>query len=326
MDRLSVAPDPDLSGAVPGQSPYEVTGILRVDTSRDLAWLSAPGLPACDASPPGFEPLGPGEDEGGVPLTRVDKPLIGIRDRDGYRSRVFRATLERTISIPGEVDLLMIRIPDGGVGRAGFLFDDRHRLFGALLPSAPHSDPALACAVAMTDGSPGIVPPDRTTLPFQEALAETADPFHSTPTGLLSRALLLTRHDQIDRAIGLLDEVAGVIGEFEDLLIERGVRQFTAGRTARAIEDFTRATRLNPGHYLAHYNLGIALGTSGRYLQAADALERALLIDPDHPRALYHLALAHQAARRPERALRDYELLMVQDAGLADELRQILGY
>jgi tetratricopeptide (TPR) repeat protein len=318
LDRLSVAADPDMSAADPdlrgvgsGDASHEVTAILRVDPDRDLAWLEAPGAPSCATTSPEIDFDQPGT-------------VIGIRERNGYRPRLFHATIERTISIPGAGDLLLVRIADGGGARTGFLFDDRHRLIGSILPSPSYSDPSLACALAITDTSPGVIPTDRGTLPVR-ALAATPDLVHATPAGLFARALLLTRHDQAGRAIGLLDEVAGAIGEFEELLLERGVRRFNASRTARAIEDFTRATHLNPRLYLAHYNLGIALGSSGRYEQAADAFERALQIDPDHPRALFQLALAHRAAERPALARRDYDLLTTQDPALAEELRQILG-
>ena len=311
FSRLTVAHDPDLTGRR-GEGPrFEVTELIGIDPAGDLAWLLAPDLASCGAS----------ESTGAIE-TFEGARFIGLRDRDGYRSRIFDASLERTIDFPGGGELMLLRLEDGAGAGGGFLFDRRGRLAGSILEKGSDADPSLACARRISIHSGSGRDGDRRPSP----VAIPLDRIEETPIALFARALLLTRPDQTDDAIALINESAARVGEFTDLLLERGVRRYRIGRTAPAIEDFARAARLAPDHYLAHYNLGMALGAFGRFAEAARQFERAHAIAPQQPRALYQLALAHEAARRPDLALLDYEQLIDRDSELASELHGLLGY
>lgn len=324
FSRLTVSPDPDLTGRW-GEGPrYEVTELIGTDPAGDLAWLLAPGLASCGAPRLGNDPTAsesawPSNEP--LELTGEDR-FIGLRDRDGYRSRLFDVSLERTIRVPGGGELMLLRLEDGAGARGGFLFDSQGRLAGSILRAGPDTDPSLACArrisVDAGSGWGGVRQPSPSTMPLEQ--------IEDAPIVLFARALLLTRPDQTDDAIDLMNEIAARVGEFPDLLLERGVRRFRIGRTAPAIEDFSRAARLAPDDYLAHYNLGIALGAAGRFAEAARQFEQAVVIDPQQPRALYQLALSHEAALRPDLARSDYERLIARDLALASELRELLGF
>ncbi len=309
LDRLTLGADPDLRGPDLGQPSLAVTAVVGIDAGANLVRLRAPGLPACHA---------PVAAASGTRFT-------GLRDRNGYRSRLFDIRLERIMPIPEEGPLLLLRVEDGAGAESGFVFDAEGRLVGSILARGPHADPALACARPIRANlfETEVVGTD---LVSRLAIARRNPSESESPLHAIAAALVLTRPDQADRAIALLDRAAALAGEFPALLLERGVRRFQLGRTDSAVSDFREAARLGPDLYLAHYNLGIALGSIGRYEEAAGSFERAHGVDPEQPRALYHLALAHQAALRPDLARRDHALLEERDPDLALELRTLLGF
>jgi hypothetical protein len=332
---LSAAPDPlgsgPASGAASGPasgaagSPgvsrppagsADVTEFLLEDPERDLVLLRAPGLGACEAGV-----------TAAVPAEGAGEPWIGIRNREGYRGRVYRAQLDRTVTVRGGPDLLRVRIPDGGGAGSGFLLDGRRRLIASILPAPSGADRLLACAVpidrAAIDAAAGSA--GRQVL---EASSTPRSPGQAarTPAAILAQALLLTRDDQADRALALLDEVVGLVGESDVLLMERGAWRFRIGRSEAAILDFARAAALNPRLFPAHLNLGVALGTTGRYPEAADALKRALSIDPYNAPAHYQLALALAAAKHRDQARGEYERLRLLDAAMARDLGALLQF
>src|SRR5206468_7578234 len=252
--------------------------------------------------------------------------LRGRRDRGGYRPRVFQSSLGKMIGLGAGPQLLRVRFPDGGGAGSGFLFGRPHRLFGCTLPPPPGGDRLFACAV----------PIDRRELdlaasgagrPVSDALAPpSVDEVSRTPAGLWAQALLLTRDDQADQALRLLDAVATLTGESDLLLMERGVRRFRIGRTDSAIEDFARAAQFNPRRHLARFNLGVALGSAGRYPEAIEAFRRALEIDPRHAQTHYQLALALMAAHQADRAREECDSLERIDPALARDLRTALVF
>ena len=322
-ERLRASPDPQLNGGSPSPS-YNVTEILYADPSQDRVLLRAPGLQACRGreETPGASPA-TAEDGHSVPPTAPGEALLGLRARDGYRPRLFHAIFERFIDAGPGRRLMLIRILDGGGAGSGIILDSRDRLIGSILPPQPGSDPSVALAVPVAS--------DRITesaarpgLPPREALGQAADDFPDTPVGLFARALLMTRPDQADEALALMDRVARMAGEFEGLLMERGARRYMAGRNEAAIADFSSAARANPGLHLAYYDLGVALGTVGRYAEAVEALRRAVQIDPRHARSRYQLVLALRAAGQIDLARRECELLGLTDVALADELRTLV--
>jgi len=220
---------------------------------------------------------------------------------------------------------MRIRMPDGGGAGTGFLFDRDGRLIGSILPSSPGADPRLACGVAFNADHIAATASGTGGQGLGEPQQRPLEQFARTPTGLLAQALLLTRDDQIDQALRLLDEVERLAGLSVSLLMERGALRFRIGKIDGAIEEFSRAARLDPGRHLAHYDLGIALGAAGRYEGAVEAFTRAQEIDPRHVMTRYQLALALQAANRPEMAREQCNLLSRLDATLASSLKSILG-
>ncbi len=319
--RLQTVPDPGPAGPGDGPAPIEVTEVLLQDPSRDLVLLRAPGLAACGGEGDGAED----EQAAPAPVPAEGDTLVGLRDRDGYRPRVFQARLDKMIALGAGPGLLRVRIPDGGGAGSGFLFDRHHRLFGSILPPPPGGDRLFACAVPI-DRREIDVAASGPGLPVPDALARPADDFSRSAAGLWAQALLLTRDDQADRALHLLDDVARISGDSDVLMLERGGRLFRIGRTDAAIADFERAARLSPRLHLARFNLGVAYGTAGRYEDAIDSFTHALEIEPLHAQTHFQLALALMAAHRAEGARRECDSLETIDPALARDLRAALSF
>ena len=70
-----------------------------------------------------------------------------------------------------------------------------------------------------------------------------------------------------------------------------GVRHHQAGEVDQAIQEYTRATRLDPNMVRAHYNLGLLLRSKGELPRARDAFEHAIEGAPGMIDAHYMLAL-----------------------------------
>jgi tetratricopeptide (TPR) repeat protein len=321
-ERLTVAPDTGETGGSQPGAPAEVDEILWTDPSRDLALLRAPAIGAC--RPGGPVPVtGASADPPADPA--LGETLLGVRERSGYRPRVFQAILERRVETGGGPDLLLIRIADGGGAGAGALLDLRRRLIGWIVASPPGGDPALACAVKIGDGR--VLPdPFFRGRPPREGLTQVTGDFAGTAAGLIAQALLLSRDDQAQRALDLLDRAIGIGGGVRDLIMERALRRFRLGRTEAAIEDFEALVDRDPEFLPARFNLGVALGAAGRYQEAAASFARLLEIDPDHARARFQLALALRAAGFPELARSHCERLGRLDPDLSLELRNFLGF
>jgi tetratricopeptide (TPR) repeat protein len=299
-----------------------VDEILWTDPSRDLALLRAPAIDACRA---GGAASVAGATAGPPTDPSPGETLLGVRERSGYRPRVFRAILERRVETGGGPELMLIRIADGGGAAAGALLDLRQRLIGWIVASPPGGDPALACAVRIGDGR--VLPdPFFRGRPPREGLTQVIGDFAGTAAGLIAQALLLSRDDQAERAIDLLDRAIGIGGGSRDLIMERALRRFRVGRTEAAIEDFGGLADRDPTFQPAHFNLGVALGAAGRYQDAAASFTRLLELNPDHTRARFQLALALRAAGFPELARSQCERLGRLDPGLAHELSSYLGF
>jgi len=328
-ESLRAAPDPRLGGAPAGPS-FPVTEVLEADPTRDRLLLRAPGLEACAQAASPLASAGVQTAVGPTPAAGAS--LVGIRERDGYRPRVFGARLERWIDPGPGPWLMLVRILDGGGASTGVLLDDEDRLVGAIVPPPAGADRSLAIALPAETAGPGPAPEEGAAAPLESLrpreaprAGRVARDFGATPAGVFARALLLTRLDQVDEALGLLDQVAVASGESEDLLMERGILHFRAGRAEEAIGDFSRVVAVHPDRHLAQYDLGMALGVAGRHRDAAEAFTRAAALDPRHARTRYQLALALMAADRVGEARRECESLSALDPALARELRALLG-
>ncbi|MGE0596482.1 MAG: tetratricopeptide repeat protein [Hyphomonadaceae bacterium] len=90
--------------------------------------------------------------------------------------------------------------------------------------------------------------------------------------------------------------------------LNRGVVFAGRGSTARAIEDFREAIRLDPNLADAHINLGLALLTQADHAGALAALNAGIALNPREPaKAHYGRALAYESMGQLREAYDDFQ-------------------
>ncbi len=98
-----------------------------------------------------------------------------------------------------------------------------------------------------------------------------------------------------------------------------------AGTWRNSIDLFRRAVEVDPGNYLAHYNLGIALAKGDDYTGAEESFREALGIVPDWEQAHYQLGLLYLDYGDAQRAVEQYRVLRNLSPRLADRFRRFLS-
>ena len=83
---------------------------------------------------------------------------------------------------------------------------------------------------------------------------------------------------------------AGCGSRDPDLLMERGVRAYTAGRYKAAARALSRAVRIEPRHPMAQLWCGVAHWKAGQAKRAAVHFMAAAAMDPDNPLPLVGVA------------------------------------
>ena len=76
------------------------------------------------------------------------------------------------------------------------------------------------------------------------------------------------------------------------------------GQFDRALDEFRRATTLNPQLARVQYQIGVTYALMGRWREAVEALQRAVAISPDNSRFIAYQGYAAAMAGRPEEARR----------------------
>ncbi len=98
-----------------------------------------------------------------------------------------------------------------------------------------------------------------------------------------------------------------------------------AGTWRNSIDLFRRAVAVDPGNYLAHYNLGIALAKGDDYTGAEDSFREALGIVPDWEQAHYQLGLLYLDYGDTRKAVEQYHILRNLSPRLADRFQRFLS-
>ena len=82
-----------------------------------------------------------------------------------------------------------------------------------------------------------------------------------------------------------------------------GLTEFQRGETAKSIEHYQRALKLQPGSYSGHYNLALAYLRDHKLQEGRAQLEQAVKLDPSQADAVYDLGVVLLEQGHPAQAL-----------------------
>ena len=91
-------------------------------------------------------------------------------------------------------------------------------------------------------------------------------------------------------------------------LVEKGLKEFAAGRFEQAVAQYAEALRAHPRYAAAHNNMGGAHFALGRNDEAVAAFKRAIEIEPGYAQAHFNLALMFIKLNRADDANRALDL------------------
>ena len=91
-------------------------------------------------------------------------------------------------------------------------------------------------------------------------------------------------------------------------LVEKGLKEFAAGRFEQAVAQYAEALRAHPQYAAAHNNMGSAHFALGRNDEAVAAFKRAVEIEPAYAQAHFNLALMYIKQGRADDANRELDL------------------
>ena len=87
-----------------------------------------------------------------------------------------------------------------------------------------------------------------------------------------------------------------------------GIQLSQAKHWKEAADEFRKAVQVNPGHKLAHANLGVTLSRLGNHKEALLAFDEAITLGYDHPLLRYNRGLSFAKLNLIEEAVQELEL------------------
>lgn len=158
-------------------------------------------------------------------------------------------------------------------------------------------------------------PPDFSAAAMEPAApASTADEdegaLPTTAAGLGQRGVRDLGRHEYDRAIDDFTRAARLEPAVAKHLYDRGVAYFQKGDESHALADFTAALRLAPGDLLALMARGDLEFARGDRARAEEDYAMAVRLAPDPQGALERRSAAHERAGLFEAAVRDYDSLI----------------
>ena len=86
------------------------------------------------------------------------------------------------------------------------------------------------------------------------------------------------------------------------------------GEIEKAIGEFTEAVRLDPQHFDAYLNMGVAYGNLRQYERAIDNYDQAIRLNPQHAVAYVKRGIAYDELGQSDRAIEDFTKAIRLDA------------
>jgi tetratricopeptide (TPR) repeat protein len=93
-------------------------------------------------------------------------------------------------------------------------------------------------------------------------------------------------------------------------LVGESIQALNDGNVGGAIERAERAVEVNPNHFAANYQLGLAKARAEDWAGAARAFERAVELNPTFAYAAYYAALSYSKINRADKTAEYFERFM----------------
>ena len=87
---------------------------------------------------------------------------------------------------------------------------------------------------------------------------------------------------------------------------QEGLAASKVGDPRTCLESYKKAIKINPDHFLAHFNLGIRYGKLPMNIEAAQHFKEALRLKPDSPMVHYSLAVVCNLIGETDNAFHHY--------------------
>jgi tetratricopeptide (TPR) repeat protein len=97
------------------------------------------------------------------------------------------------------------------------------------------------------------------------------------------------------------------------------------GNLDKAIEEYKKATELNPNHLQAHMNLGTVYIEQKKYDQAIEEFNTVVKLNYYWGKAHYNLGYIYLLKGDKEKAQEELKILKMMGSGLADRLEERMG-
>ena len=125
-------------------------------------------------------------------------------------------------------------------------------------------------------------------------------------------------------AIEACEQAISIKPNYAKAYYSLGVAYGRLGRQQDKIEACKRAIKIEPDYADAYNNLGVAYIKLGEPEKAMESFKEAVRIKPDLAEAHYNLGMAYFASGNSDSATREYEILKVLDAGMAEKLFRLI--
>ncbi|MBI5753489.1 MAG: serine protease [Hydrogenophilales bacterium] len=126
-------------------------------------------------------------------------------------------------------------------------------------------------------------------------------------TAWYSLGIAYDKAGQTAKAIEAYQQALRIDPEDAEAWNNLGYAYDIAGQIAKAIEAYQQALRINPAYAAAWYNLGIAYDNAGQIAKAIEAYQQALRINPEDANAWNNLGVAYDNAGQTARAIEAYQ-------------------
>jgi tetratricopeptide (TPR) repeat protein len=147
---------------------------------------------------------------------------------------------------------------------------------------------------------------------YEQALATLGPELANPAADPWNHFLAVQAYVRMERPADAAPSVAALTGsEHPDWrLVGESIQALNDGNVGGAIERAERAVEVNPNHFAAQYELGLAKARAEDWAGAARAFERSVELNPNFAYAAYYTALSYSKVNRADKTAEYFERFM----------------